>query len=255
MEFCLIPKGEFLFGDNKEKCNIDYDFWISKYPITNSQFQQFVDADGYTREDFAEFWKEAAELGYWKAGKGYKGFWDGDFRAAPEKYTRDFSLPNHPVVGVSWHEALAFSRWMNANQTPTIFTFRLPKETEWEKAAYGLDGREYPWGDEPNPENANTRETQIGMTSAVGCFPKTPEQTFDCEDMCGNVWEWTLSKAHSEQIDDANALDTRGDEARVFRGGSWHSSNNRARRSFRNSFDPNYRDYFNGFRVVRLPSP
>ena len=79
-----------------------------------------------------------------------------------------FNLSNHPVVGVMWYEAVAFCRWLSVQ---VGFEVSLPSETEWEKAARGLDGRIYPWGDTPDPEKANYGDTSIGTTSAVGAFP------------------------------------------------------------------------------------
>lgn len=225
-----IPAGEFLAGDEKEKRMIEHPFWISQYPITNAQFDQFVRDEGYTKLEYAEWWREAAELGWWEAGKGYKGRWDDDFRAGPERYKELFDLPNHPVVGVSWHEALAFTRWLNARWhtlrvsetlrvSVTNTQVRLPTEWEWERAARGEDGRVYPWGDKPDPDMANYNDTRIGATSAVGCFPRQDHWPNACEDMSGNVWEWTLSKYTLEN--EADAVDTRGDARRMLRGGSW----------------------------------
>jgi formylglycine-generating enzyme required for sulfatase activity len=227
MVFVKIDAGEFLAGEGKYKSTIQHPFWISQYPITNAQFQQFVDDGGYTKVEYAEFWREAAELGWWQAGKGYKGRYDNGFRAGPAIYRDDaFALPNHPVVGVSWHEALAFTRWLGTRTPPPTpplkgrgYAFRLPTEWEWERAARGTDGRIYPWGEKPDLDLANYDQTLIGSTSAVGCFSRQDHWPNDCEDMSGNVWEWNLSRDERRLY----YLSTDGDDRRMLYGGSWNS--------------------------------
>ena len=109
MAFCPIPAGEFTFGDGKAKKKIRLEeYWIGKYPVTNAQFAQFVAAQGYANPDY---WQEALKENYWSQ-EGFKGGWDNTPRTAPVDYGEPFSFPNHPVVGVSWYEALAFTRWL-----------------------------------------------------------------------------------------------------------------------------------------------
>ena len=135
-----------------------------------------------------------------------------------------FDLPNHPVVDVSWYEAVAFCNWLTerlreAGAMQPEQRIQLPTEAQWEKAARSTDGRRYPWGAEITPDYANYRNTGIGTTTAVGIFPKG-ESPYGVLDMSGNVWEWCLTKwrkNYREQADD----DLEGDVVRVVRGGSY----------------------------------
>lgn len=105
MPFCLVPAGPFWMGEGSEAVlneRLKTDFWISKYPVTQAQFAEFVKAGGYEIENA---WSEARDAGIWKQG-GIKGFGDREFRQAPHEYREPFTLPNHPVVGVTWYEAL-----------------------------------------------------------------------------------------------------------------------------------------------------
>lgn len=148
-------------------------YYIARYPVTVAQFRAFVEATGYAPTD-------RDSLG---------------------------GLSNHPVVLVTWPDALAYCDWLTQclrawPGTPEpLVTFlsqpgrcvTLPSEAEWEKAARGTDGRLYPWGNELEPGRANYYDTGIGATSAVGCFPRGASP-YGVEDLSGNVWEWTRSK-------------------------------------------------------------
>ena len=260
MQFCHVPAGKFLMGDEKKQRNLELpEFWMSKYPITNAQFNQFVEAGGYTE---AHFWTEAQKEGFWKEG-GFKGRYDSEFRNAPVKYSELFSYSNHPVVGVTWYEALAFTRWLeeqlrefgqfhvsgekNPVQVKTDLHISLPSEAEWEKSARGTDGREYPWEGEFDADKANIIDTGIGSTSAVGCFPKGISP-YGLLDMSGNIWEWTRSN-YKDGKDVLTSTDTR-----VLRGGSFYYKSYHARCSYRYRNYPDYRYRNYGFRVVLSPA-
>jgi formylglycine-generating enzyme required for sulfatase activity len=229
MRLAFVPKGPFVMGEDEarhENPCLDYDYWIGVHPVTNAQYGAFFAAGGYADE---RLWTEAIEAGRWREGK-FKERYDDAFRSGPEDYGAPFNFPNHPVVGVSWYEALAFTRWLTAKWRaqgflPAGWSLRLPTEGEWEKAARGgikvpktpvvlpacdiipnqtvtMDTvanprpeRAYPWGDHENTdradrERANFSDTQINATSAVGCFSKGSSR-HGCQDMSGNVWEWT----------------------------------------------------------------
>ena len=177
--------------------------------------------------------------------------------------------PNHPVVFVSWYDALAYCEWLTRclrewDGTPeplkTLlrnkqWCITLPSEAEWEKAARGTDGRRYPWGNEPDPDRANYSETGINATSAVGCFPGGASPC-GLEDMSGNVWEWTRSPYQPYPFDPANdRADLERDALWVMRGGSFADTERNVRAAIRGGADPGARRAFIGFRVVLTREP
>lgn len=289
MQFCLVPAGPFWMGEDAqghENDTLACNFWISRYPVTQAQFQEFVKDGGYTK---AMYWKEAKDAGIWKNGE-VMGSYEDTSRKEPYQYGSPFTLPNHPVVGITWYEALAFTRWVTETWReegvlPEGWDVRLPSEAEWEKAARGgleipdrphvvsignikantpltqkneTPQRAYPWGNDPDPNCANYNETGIGATSAVGCFPGGVSP-YGCEEMSGNVWEWTRSVYKEYPYDPNDPKDGREnlevsmDIARVVRGGSFYSDRRGVRCSCRNRGDPGDGDYDVGFRVMLSP--
>jgi len=220
-------------------------FWIGKYPVTVAQFDQFVQAGGYTHPDY---WAEAIEEKYW-IRSGFKGRFDDEPRTAPVPLPLPFTLPNHPVVGVSWYEAMAYTRWLNeyllrcaagrsGSPWPELAAGKLkvalPTHEQWEKAARGTDGRTYPWGSDFDSDRANTAESGIWATSAVGCFPGGAGP-YRALDLSGNVWEWVLMYPS------------------YLRGGSWNYNQGDARCAYRARNDPGRRFNLIGFRVSLSP--
>ncbi len=226
-------------------------FKISKYPITNAQFEMFMNAGGYHEQ---KWWSEEGWEYRQKENWEQPRLWEND----------DFNLPNQPVVGVSWFEAEAFCKWLGeqgANGKGQNARVRLPTEAEWEFAARGKEGRKFPWGDDaPKPEHANFDQTQINRPTAVGGYAKgaTPEGLFD---LAGNVWEWCLD-FYDEKYYAAckkkgvvkNPLCTQESWGRVLRGGAYYSDATGLRGSRRLRDVPVHWVDFYGFRVCACES-
>lgn len=211
-----VPKGPFLYGDQKIQKEMEHDYWIDQYPVTNEKYGEFLQANGYAEETYwsPEGWQ-------WKTKNNIAGphYWND----------KKWNQPDHPVVGVSYYEAEAYAAWAGK---------RLPTEQEWEKAARGEDGREYPWGEEFDKARCNCFESGIGNTTPVIQYPNGVSP-YGCYDMAGNVWEW-CADGDREKV----AL-------RVFRGGSWCNGSVALRASGRNWGTTDLRGNDLGFRLVQ----
>ncbi len=214
------------------------DFTIARYPVTNAQFQCFIEDGGYAD-------------GRWWAG----------LTGHPEPEQGRWNTPNHPRETVSWYEAVAYTRWLTAKlqeygMLPEAMTVRLPTEQEWEKAARGSKAREFPWGDAYQSGHANIDETwdiagtfNLGQTTAVGIYP-LGASPYGLLDMAGNVWEWCLNEYRQPE-----RTGTKGDEPRVRNGGSWNSGQVHVRGACRYFEIPFLCNYGLGFRLVCCVSP
>jgi formylglycine-generating enzyme required for sulfatase activity len=200
-----------------------------------AQYQLFVQAGGY------------ADITYWTQA-GWRWRTQNDIKE-PEPYSDVYQIANHPQVGVSWYEAMAYCCWLSVQMSRN---FRLPSEAEWERAARYIDGRRYPWGNTGEPaKHSNTRGNGIDTTSTVGMFP-SGHAVNGAADMVGNVLEWCSTKwradyqEYEEQADD----ELSGEEHRVLRGGGWSRYPLYVRCACRHSSDPQSRYYNVGFRIV-----
>ncbi len=218
---------------------------IGKYPVTVAQYRHFVDAEGYDPGISGEYWKGGGLKWLKKSGQAAPVLWDNP----------QWTVDNHPVVGVTWYEAVAYCAWLTSTN-PGRF-FRLPDEAMWEKAARGSDGRRWPWGNEWDASKLNAEGT-IGRTSAVGIFPagKSPCGVYDC---AGNVWEWCSGPGIGDtpypfgpRLYEADLKLT--PKYRALRGGSWLNLDQVTRAAYRAFNDPGYRDDNVGFRVAELLS-
>ncbi|KFB72202.1 MAG: Serine/threonine-protein kinase pkn1 [Candidatus Accumulibacter phosphatis] len=243
IDWVEIPGGEFLYQKG-EKRSLPT-FYMARYPLTNAQFQAFIDAGAYgdVSQGFVEKIKSLLQ-----AKAGQRGDWWRDLRR-PEPQPSRWQQSNRPRTNVDWYEALAFTRWLSQQLG---YEVRLPTEEEWERAARGRDGREYPWGNSYESGRANINETwdktgewTLGQTTAVGIYPHgaSPEGVLD---LAGNVWEWCLNNSDHSGKSPSNTSDVPG----VLRGGSWDLYADYARAVQRIGFLPDNRRDGWGFRLV-----
>jgi formylglycine-generating enzyme required for sulfatase activity/energy-coupling factor transporter ATP-binding protein EcfA2 len=228
-EWVEIPAGEFWMGskDNDREQpvhRIDLPtFYIARVPITNAQYQLFVEATDYEPPK------------HWEEDRPPKG------------------KESHPVVNVSWDDAVAYCAWLSEVTGRSV---TLPSEAEWEKAARGSkDRRAYPWGDAFDATRCNSLALGLGDTTPVGIFIDGASP-YGVLDMAGNVWEWTRSLYEAYPYDAGDGredLDSR--DARVLRGGAFSDSTRYVRCAFRLRHDPDLRSWNFGVRVVVSPSP
>ncbi len=239
LRFVRVPKGRFVMGskdDNElaydqEKpqhtVEINYDYWMAKFILTNEQYAEFLGKKKHPVSD-------------WQKKK------------------------DHPVVSVSWNDAMEYCTWFNETFKSDLggLLLRLPSEAEWEKAARGAYGNEWPWGNEFDPNKCNSREGTKGGTTPVGVYSSLGgDSPYGCADMVGNVWEWCndwFNDSEYKSRASAPVLNPKGPQqgsSRVLRGGSFVNDRNLARCACRYSYDPDNRDGNLGFRVcVSSPS-
>ena len=224
------------------------DFQIENFPVTNAQYLEFIEVDGY--DDFS-FWLsdgwDVAKKNEWNAPM----YWE---KEDGEWFTRDFVgkrkiNPNEPVCHVSFYEAMAFCKWAGK---------RLPTEAEWEKAALWNDEENsktiFPWGNQPPTQNhANLLDSCIWSCTNVGSY-ENGKSHYGCYQMIGDVWEWTSSEfvgfpGFKSGFDEYN--DKWFTNQKVLRGGSFGTPALSMRGSYRNFFRLDERWMFSGFRCVK----
>jgi iron(II)-dependent oxidoreductase len=254
----VVPAGWFVMGTNDRFAYDNerpaHEVWVERFhidlhPVTNAQFLRFVEDRGYER---LELWDTAGRAWLADGGARHPAQWarGEDGRWYERHFGRTTPLVlDQPVVHVCWYEASAYARWAGK---------RLPTEAEWEKAAaWDLERRmprRFPWGDAPaSGEHANLDQHTFAP-AAVGAYPRGAS-FFGCQQMLGDVWEWTASELAPypgfEAFPYAEYSAIHFDRGyKVLRGGSWATQALVARNTFRNWDLPQRRQIFAGFRCA-----
>ena len=233
----LIPAGEFWMGSDGEG-------------EKNEQPQHRVYLDAYSMDKFGVTVSRYAE------------FMRSTARQAP-RYWDQVKLNKHsdlPVVGVDWHDAEAYCRWVGK---------RLPTEAEREKAARGMDGQKYPWGNEQPTISLSNFFKDFDLTQKV--YKDFTQNFYDTRlapvesneagkspyglhHMAGNVWEWTADWYDAQFYGKSPQRNPTGPSSgndKVIRGGSWDFRPYYLRSAFRNWRPSEERDVSIGFRCAR----
>lgn len=266
IDMIQIPAGPFLIGSNtrvdekpQHEINLPT-YWIARTHTTNSQFEDFVREADYVTHAEREGWAYTYTGTKWGEVEG------ADWRHPEGPKSNILDRMNHPVLNVSWHDAVSYCRWLSE---VTSSPYRLPTEPEWEKAARGglmlADGslnpipdRQFPWGNIPPNETLCNIEWSVGTRTKVGHYSPQGDSPYGCQDMAGNAWEWCLDRyrpypylAESrEETAAPDELDAEGNNRSV-RGGSWHEERWVSRVPGRGRTSPLFRDCYLSFRSVR----
>ena len=253
----LVPAGPFVLGVDavEEPASLDNErpahivdipaFRIGRVPVTNAEWQEFIDDGGYRRR---QWWSSRGWEHRRRAGLTAPQFWNSD--GSRTRFGRVEQIPDdEPVQHVTYFEAEAYAAWAGA---------RLPTEVEWEKAcAWDPNAgarRRFPWGNQPpTPIHANLGGEAL-RPAAVGAYPDGAS-AYGVEQMLGDVWEWTSSPLRPwpgfvPMIYDRYSEPFFGGDYRVLRGGSWAVSPDILRPSFRNWDHPIRRQIFSGVRLA-----
>jgi len=217
-EMVSIPAGEFWMGSEDADASFDEKLRRRVY-LDAFQIDKFEVTNALYRKFMEATNRESPQ--YW-----YDSKWNG---------------LQQPVVGVSWDDAWAYCSWAGK---------RLPTEAEWEKAARGTDGRKYPWGEQWDSSRANSSETKIGKTVAVGSY-SGGVSPYGVHDVAGNVWEWVedwYDEGLYQHSPDHNPKGSESGQQRVVRGGSWYLNARYSRTSGRLKYLPSARFFTIGFR-------
>jgi formylglycine-generating enzyme required for sulfatase activity len=198
----LVPAGSFLMGSDK----VDTEGRAQEF---GSMKPWYLDEHPQHSVDLPSYFMDKTEV----TNGQYALYLTATGAAVPKGWSAQALTPQNrdrPVTGVNWYESDSYCRWLGK---------RLPTEAEWEKAARGTDGREFPWGDTFDANKANTGATRLGSVTPVGHFP-AGASPYGVMDMVGNVWEWTDSWYKPYPGSDYHSDDF-GEKYKVIRGGGW----------------------------------
>jgi hypothetical protein len=226
-ELCEVPSGMVMIDTPQGGPQPFYveQFKISKFPITNAQYQAFLDdPSGYAN---LSWWQFSSYAHHWRLSN-----------AIPKssRYKGD----ERPREMVNWYDALAFCHWLSAQMSVKI---TLPTLHQWQRAARGEDTRLYPWGSDFSKDYANTRESELKQTTHVTHYEKNVS-LYGVRDMVGNVWEWCLDGK-------ADGLDIKTQDERAVIGGAFVGDCSRAVIGFHYHLKAKTMFYSIGFRVVQ----
>lgn len=264
------------FGSGYHMADLDGNGVINlfDYVIIDNFFGSLGDVDGKTKlnpKDLAEMvWVSAGEFimgsgnqypsdenpqrtvylnGYWVYKNEvtvaqYKAFCQATTRLMPTAPTWGWQ-DTHPMVNVTWQEAVDYGSWAGVS---------LPTEAQWEKAARGIDGRLFPWGNTWDQSKCNNYNSWGISTKPIGSYP-SGVSPYGCLDMAGNVWEWCTDWYGSTYYQSTSSINPVGPASgtyRVIRGGSWFNGNSSDFRcATRNYIGPTSRYDDRGFRCVK----
>ena len=220
-DMVYVPPGQFIMGekDNIRIASLEKGFFIDKYPVTNAQFCAFLNERG-NQEDVGKEWFNLQRSSEDERCR---------IRKDSDSFAVESGFEDHPVIYVTWYRVRAYAQWTGK---------RLPTEEEWEKAARGIDGRVYPWGNEFDKDKCNTDESGIDHTTPIKKYQEG-RSPYGCLDMAGNVDEWTDSWYDEKK------------ERKVLRGASWVLDRGGTRCAYRNGYFPESRFIGTGFRCAR----
>jgi len=266
---CLIgtPEGDPLAWSDEfpeHTVTIPSDYWCARFPVTNRQFGRFVEATATLTRAEKVGWAYVfdAKAMQWEKVTG------ADWLHPIGPAGKVENWPEHPVVNVSFLDALAYLDWLNEKHRadlPDGYRFSLPTEVEWEHAARGPHHWRYPWGKDFEPGKCCCRFSAHGIgTQPVGSFSPDGDNMYGVADLAGNVWEWTTTLwgpkkdeplfVYPYSPDDGREDQISGrDYYRIIRGGSFKDDEQGVRCACRDLDPPNGALNNLGFRVFVLP--
>lgn len=300
MKFVQVPAGSFLMGseDNAARLIRDYPqydmqrfagfiadelpvhqvritrpFFLGQHEVTVGQFRRFIAASGHVPESEAD---QTGGYGYNPAHDPAKPENKDAFEGRDRRYSwKNPGFPqgeDHPVLNVTWHDAVAMAKWLSQQEGRT---YRLPTEAEWEYACRAGTRTLHPLGDDPQAlirianifdadaapywknwqQNALKGHDGYAFTAPVGQFAPN---AFGIHDMLGNAWEWVSDWHDDRYYARSPAADPQGPEygsVKVRRGGSWHTWSLYTRCGFRNWNTPETRYALVGMRLLLEAGP